>query len=68
MCKGNTTNKGIEQFNDVIFTDLVTDNIRKAVECANLIFQREGFKAWKGWVTHCKAKPENVPNIQNCKL
>lgn len=48
--------------------DLMSDNIKKAVECANLIFMREGFKAWKGWVTNCKAKPANVPNIQQCKL
>jgi len=50
----------------VLCKDLATDNLRKAVDCADLIYQREGFKAWKGWVNRCKGKP--LPNINNCKL
>lgn len=50
----------------VLFADLATDNIKKAVECASAMFQRDGFKAWKGWVNRCKQKP--LPNINNCKM
>lgn len=30
-------------------TELLTDNIEKAVDCANIIYKRHGFEAWHAW-------------------
>ncbi|KAL0122148.1 hypothetical protein PUN28_007123 [Cardiocondyla obscurior] len=54
--KGNTCNKRCEDF--------LNDNIQDDIACAKTIFDREGFKAWKGWLNKCKNKP--LPNLTHC--
>lgn len=44
--------------------DFANDDIRDDIVCANKIFNRDGFKAWDGWVKKCKKKP--LMNIQRC--
>lgn len=44
----------------------IDNDIRNDVECAKLIFAQDGFKAWQGWIRHCKGKP--LPNLSNCNL
>ncbi|RVE51865.1 hypothetical protein evm_003485 [Chilo suppressalis] len=44
--------------------ELRTDDITKACSCAMIIFRRQGFYAWYGWIDHCKGKP--LPDISNC--
>ncbi|XP_076377123.1 uncharacterized protein LOC117223691 [Megalopta genalis] len=46
--------------------DFASDNIQDSIVCAKMIYDREGFQAWEGWVKKCKNKP--LPNIANCRL
>nr|XP_033331994.1 uncharacterized protein LOC117223691 [Megalopta genalis] len=43
--------------------DFASDNIQDSIACAKMIYDREGFQAWEGWVKKCKNKP--LPNIAN---
>ncbi|XP_050075897.1 lysozyme c-1-like [Anopheles maculipalpis] len=43
---------------------LLNDDITKAIKCAKLIYNRQGFDAWYGWQDHCKGKP--LPDISDC--
>ncbi|EFN75279.1 lysozyme c-1 [Harpegnathos saltator] len=45
--------------------DFINDDIQDDIACALKIYNREGFKAWDGWVKKCKNKP--LPNIGNCR-
>lgn len=45
--------------------DFINDDIQDDIACAKVIFDREGFKAWNGWIKMCKNKP--LPNIGHCK-
>nr|XP_031827759.1 lysozyme [Nomia melanderi] len=53
---GGICNKRCEDFAD--------DDIQDDIACAKLIYDREGFKAWDGWLKKCKNKP--LPNISGC--
>ncbi|XP_066583186.1 lysozyme-like [Prorops nasuta] len=55
--RGGVCNKRCEDFAD----DDITDDI----ECAKIIQDTEGFKAWDGWMKKCKNKP--LPDISNCR-
>jgi len=55
--KGGICNKRCEDF--------LHDDIQEDIECAKIIYAREGFKAWDGWLKKCKNKP--LPTIENCK-
>lgn len=54
---GGICNKRCEAF--------INDDIQDDIACAKIIFDREGFKAWNGWMKKCKNKP--LPNIGHCK-
>lgn len=45
--------------------DFANDDIQDDVRCAKKIYDRDGFKAWNGWVKKCKNQP--LPNIGNCR-
>lgn len=49
-----------------ISIDLVTDDITKAAQCAQIVQATEGFKAWKGWETNCKPNIGNLPPLNEC--
>lgn len=55
---GGICNKRCEDF-------VSDDNIQEDIACAKKIYDREGFKAWDGWVKKCKDKP--LPNVANCR-
>lgn len=57
--KGGTCNKRCEDF--------LNDDIQDDIACGIKIFNQDGFKAWEGWSKKCKNKPNNLPNIANCK-
>ncbi|XP_058456246.1 lysozyme-like [Malaya genurostris] len=44
-------------------SDLLTDDITKAVKCANLIYSRQGYSAWYGWTAKCKS---GVKDLSSC--
>lgn len=57
--------------NFLMYIDFIDDNIKDDIECARMIFERNGFKNWKGWETRCKSKKVTEPNpllpdIKNC--
>lgn len=54
--KGGICNKRCEDF--------LHDNIQEDIECAKIIVNQEGFKAWDGWTKKCKNKM--LPDIGNC--
>ncbi|XP_032675511.1 lysozyme [Odontomachus brunneus] len=45
--------------------DFANDDIQDDITCAKKIYNRDGFKAWDGWMKNCKNKP--LPNIGNCR-
>ncbi|XP_012227980.1 lysozyme-like [Linepithema humile] len=55
--KGGICNKRCEDF--------LHDNIQEDIECAKIIVNRDGFKAWDGWTKKCKNKA--LPIIGNCR-
>ncbi|XP_049868484.1 lysozyme-like [Pectinophora gossypiella] len=57
----NTTTPGHKC--NVTCSDLITDDITKAVECTRIIFRKQGFLAWHGWANHCQ---KDLPDISDC--
>lgn len=49
-----------------ILLDLLSDDITKAAQCAQIVQSTEGFKAWKGWETKCKPNIGNLPPLNEC--
>ncbi|XP_062550871.1 lysozyme-like [Armigeres subalbatus] len=43
--------------------DLLTNDISKAVSCANKIYARHGYSAWYGWKAKCKS---GVKDLSSC--
>ncbi|XP_063729043.1 lysozyme c-1-like [Symsagittifera roscoffensis] len=41
-------------------SDLLTDDIRDATNCAKLIYRVQGFFAWYGWIYNCRAQTETA--------
>ncbi|XP_031630476.1 lysozyme-like isoform X2 [Contarinia nasturtii] len=46
--------------------DLLTDDIKKSAQCAQIVLNKEGFKAWKQWEAKCKPPQSNPPAVNNC--
>lgn len=46
-------------------TDFLDDHIADDMKCANLIYKRHGFKAWRGWVKKCQGA---LPDLSGCGL
>ncbi|XP_058456244.1 lysozyme-like [Malaya genurostris] len=44
-------------------SDLLSDDITKAVKCANLIYRRQGYSAWYGWKAKCQS---GVKDLSSC--
>ncbi|CAH1398267.1 unnamed protein product [Nezara viridula] len=50
---------------DVKCSHLLTKDIKKSLECAEIIFVKMGgFSFWKGWKENCELK--QLPNLDNC--
>jgi len=45
-------------------SELLTDDIAKAAECAKLIYRLQGFNPWHGWTRKCKNRP--LPDVIHC--
>jgi len=45
-------------------SELLTDDITKAVVCAQLIHRLRGFEAWNGWKDKCKNR--QLPDVIHC--
>ncbi|PSN37595.1 Lysozyme c-1 [Blattella germanica] len=43
--------------------DLKDDSITDDIECAKLIYKRQGFKAWYGWRNKCQG---SLPDLSKC--
>ena len=48
-------------------TGLINDDISDDVTCANLIYSRQGFKAWYGWINHCDGQ-DTESYVSDCNL
>lgn len=46
--------------------DMVSDDITKAAQCAQIVLNTEGFKAWYGWEKKCKPIIGNLPPLNEC--
>ncbi|XP_055320382.1 lysozyme-like [Sitodiplosis mosellana] len=46
--------------------DMLKDDITKAAQCAQIVQNTEGFKAWKGWEMKCKPNISNLPPLNDC--
>ncbi|GAB0099856.1 hypothetical protein DMENIID0001_157460 [Sergentomyia squamirostris] len=44
--------------------DFANDDIGDDIQCASLIYDREGFEEWKGWTKKCKGK--TLPDLSQC--
>ncbi|XP_065082770.1 lysozyme-like [Ochlerotatus camptorhynchus] len=44
-------------------SDLMTNDITKAVTCANKVFARHGYSAWNGWKSKCQ---NGVKDLSYC--
>lgn len=44
--------------------DFLTEDIKDDIRCAKVIYNRYGFKHWKGWLSRCKARP--LPDLTKC--
>lgn len=42
------------------------DDITKAAQCAQIVQNTEGFKAWYGWEKKCKPNIGNLPPLNDC--
>nr|ABJ97701.1 salivary lysozyme [Toxorhynchites amboinensis] len=47
----------------VACSELMKDDISKAVTCANKVFARHGYYAWEGWKAKCK---NGVKDLSSC--
>ncbi|XP_055619623.1 lysozyme-like [Toxorhynchites rutilus septentrionalis] len=47
----------------VACSDLMKDDITKAVNCANKVYARHGYNAWEGWKAKCK---NGVKDLSYC--
>uniref|UniRef100_T1D598 lysozyme n=1 Tax=Psorophora albipes TaxID=869069 RepID=T1D598_9DIPT len=56
---------GFSSSNDcrVTCADLLTNDITKAVACANKVFARHGYSAWYGWKSKCS---KGVKDLSHC--
>lgn len=52
--------------NQIQFLDLLKEDIKDDIKCAKVIYNRHGFKHWRGWQNRCKARP--LPDISKCKM
>ncbi|CAH1714221.1 unnamed protein product [Chironomus riparius] len=44
--------------------DFLTEDIKDDIKCAKVIYNRHGFKIWKGWMSRCKSRP--LPDVSKC--
>ncbi|CRL08737.1 CLUMA_CG021392, isoform A [Clunio marinus] len=44
--------------------DFLTEDIKLDIKCAKVIYDRHGFKHWKGWLNRCKQRP--LPDVSKC--
>lgn len=60
------------QFYSILFLlnfssiELMSDDITKAAQCAQIVLNTEGFKAWKGWEVRCKPNINHLPPYNEC--
>lgn len=58
------------QFYSIFFyfssIELLSDDITKAAQCAQIVLNTEGFKAWKGWEVRCKPNIGHLPPYNEC--
>lgn len=68
----NTFFKGVLQLLIIIIIhfqfpkELLSDNITKSAQCAQIVQQTDGFKAWRGWTMKCKSNINNLPPLKDC--
>lgn len=48
---------------NLFILDLMTNDITKAVNCANKVFARHGYNAWYGWKSKCS---KGVKDLSYC--
>lgn len=75
-CEGMQTprinNFSFSQFNTMsmcvqfAISDLLSDNIAKSAQCAQIVLNTEGFKAWRGWEQKCKKSIPELPPLKEC--
>lgn len=54
------------QFYNPFEIDLLNDDITKSAQCAQIVLNTEGFKAWKGWEKSCKKDATHLPPLTEC--
>lgn len=47
-----------------LFVDFLTEDVKDDIKCAKVIYNRYGFKYWKGWLSRCKSRP--LPDVSKC--
>lgn len=56
----------LNDHDDILFSlELATSDITKAVNCAQSVWNANGFKVWKGWEKKCK-DIKNLPSLNEC--
>lgn len=54
------------QFVRCSISDLLSDDITKSAQCAQIVLNTEGFKAWRGWEQKCKKSIPELPPLKEC--
>lgn len=49
-----------------LISDLLNDDITKSAQCAQIVLNTEGFKAWRGWEMKCKPSGTHLPPLKEC--
>lgn len=65
-CINTLHSRDSTRFLPCIISDLLSDDITKSAQCAQIVLNTEGFKAWRGWEQKCKKSIPELPPLKEC--